>query len=57
MKETSKVYSLGKRAGLNKGEIDAVLKEMVNKKEQTNFSAGYACYPGGYYGSISVKDF
>jgi hypothetical protein len=43
--------------GLNKKEIDEVIINIANRKEQPSFSIGNPCYGGMLYGNVSFKDF
>jgi len=57
MKNINKTYKIGQMVGLNKKEIDEVLINIVNRKEQPSFSIGSPCYGGMLYGIVSIKDF
>ena len=50
-----KINKLGKMIGLNENDITSMIKESINEKYY--FSTGPSWYPGGRYGTISVKDF
>ena len=56
MIENEKFYTSAKALGLNKKEIYAILNDTSAIVEQTSFSSG-PHYPGGRYGTISIKDF
>jgi hypothetical protein len=43
--------------GLNIKEIDEVIINIANRKEQPSFSIGNPCYGGMLYGIVSIKDF
>jgi len=53
----NRIYSLGKRIGLNKKDIDNVIMNSGKKLEQVNFSYGPYEYHGGRYGTVSLNDF
>ena len=57
MKNINKTYKIGQIIGLNKKEINEVLRKITNRKEQPSFSVGPPCYPGNFYGVVSIKDF
>lgn len=57
MKNKKEAYRIGKKVGLNKIEIDEILKNITNRKEQPSFSVGSPCYGGQMYGIVSIKDF
>ncbi len=50
-----KIHQLGKMVGLNKNDITQVLSDTVY--EQISLSSGPSWYPGGRYGTISIKEF
>jgi len=52
-----KLYQLGNTMSLNKKDINLILNENNKLQEQTYFSAGPNWYPGGRYGTISIKEF
>lgn len=51
-----KIYQLGDTLELNKYEINAMLKDKMPEK-QVSFSLGPPSYGGGWYGTISIKEF
>jgi hypothetical protein len=51
------IYKIAKGIGLRKKEINSILKKISDTTEDTNFSVGPSCYPGHYYGCLSIKDF
>jgi hypothetical protein len=53
----NELYKIGQMVGLNKKEIDKVLKNITNRKEQPSFSVGSPCYHSTRYGTISINDF
>ncbi len=55
--ETSELIALGKKLALNEENIDAMLKDIPTRNEQTSFTLGPPDYLGGYYGTISINDF
>ena len=55
--ETDELISLGKKLGLTREDIAAMLRDMPAKTEQTTFDLGPGPYNGGYYGTISINDF
>jgi len=59
MKKVNEIYTLGRRVGLNKKDIDHVLNGVNSKAEQPSLKLGFGPYwaGGGYYGTISLKDF
>ena len=52
-----KIYELGNKLGLNKDDLDFVLKDFNAVSGQVSLSIGPPWYPGGRYGTISIKDF
>jgi len=56
MIENEKFYKSAKALGLNKEEIYAILNDTSAIVEQTSFSSG-PLYPGGRYGTVSIKVF
>ena len=46
-----------KRLGLSKQEIDLIMQNETKSNEQQFTSMGPDEYCGGYYGTISLKDF
>ena len=57
MVENEKFYKSAKALGLNKKEIYAILNDTSAIVEQTSFSSGPFQYPGGRYGTVSIKVF
>ncbi len=57
MIENKKFYTSAKALGLNKKEIYAILNDTSAIVEQTSFSSGPPMYPGGRYGTVSIKVF
>ena len=55
--ETSELIALGEKLGLNKENIDAMLKDIQPRNEQPSFTLGPPEYLGGYYGTISINNF
>jgi hypothetical protein len=51
------VYELGDNLGLNRTDIDNVLRDISNIKEEQSFVMSYPTYAGLNYGTISIKDF
>lgn len=51
----TEIYGLGNKLGLNNTDIENIL--VNSNPEQVSFSAGPCWYPGGRYGTISIKDF
>ena len=56
-KETSELIKLGKKIGLEKKDMNTMLKNILPRNEQHSFSLGPSMYNGGYYGTISINDF
>ena len=62
MRQTSnikrvKLLELGKKLGLNKENMDTILKDILPRNEHLSFSLGPPLYSGGYYGTVSINDF
>lgn len=55
--EISELIALGKKLGLNRRNIAAMLRDIPPIPEQPSFELGPGPYCGGYYGTISIKDF
>ena len=54
----SKFIQLGKKLGLNKKDLEGMLKTVPMRDEQLLLSIGPPGYGGGgYYGTISINDF
>ena len=51
------VHELGNVIGLNKKEMNSILNDTLLKNEQLSLTAGPPPYNGGFYGTISIKDF
>jgi len=54
---TENIYSIGQNLGLNEKDINTVLKEVSEVKEDQNFVMGSPTYAGLNYGTVSIKDF
>ncbi len=52
-----KIYGLGIKLGLNKKDINDIMKDTSMRDEQTSFSLGPPGYPGSFYGTVSINDF
>ena len=52
-----KIYGLGIKLGLSKKDINDIMKDTSMGDEQTSFSSGPPTYPGGRYGTVSIKVF
>ena len=57
MMESIEFYKLGIKLGLCKKDIDQLLIDNPSREEQTFFSLGPPYYPGGRYGTFSIKVF
>ncbi len=53
----SQIEELGKQLGLNTKQIHSILNNPTHMNEQFSLSQGPPMYNGGYYGTISIKDF
>jgi len=51
------IFNLGSQLGLNKNEIKNIIHKQESIKDQISFSSGPPFYPGGRYGTISIKEF
>ena len=56
-KTNASIDELGLMLGLEKKNMDQLLKEVSPRDEQVSFSLGPPLYTGGFYGTISVNDF
>ena len=56
-KTNAKIYELGLMLGLNKNDMDDVLKDTSTKNEQLSFSMGPHEYCSALYGTVSINDF
>ena len=55
---TQLYYTLGKKLGLTKNDIDQILNSTLRSDETITFSQGPPFYQGGTrYGTVSVKVF
>ncbi|MCK5030528.1 MAG: hypothetical protein KAR64_03590 [Thermoplasmatales archaeon] len=52
-----KIYGLGIKLGLNKKDINDIMKDTSMRDEQTSFSLGPPGYSGSFYGTVSINDF
>jgi len=52
-----KIYGLGIKLGLNKKDINDIMKDTSMRDEQTSFSLGPPGYHGSFYGTVSINDF
>ena len=50
-------YQVGNKLGLSQIEIKNILNGGAKKTNQAKLETGPPWYPGGFYGSISIKDF
>ena len=55
--ETAELIALGKKLGLNRENIAAMLSDIPPRNEQPSFALGPGGYDGAYYGTISINDF
>jgi len=56
--KNEKIYNLGKKLGLNKKDIDRILKGGITGCAITGLPMIASVYKvGGYYGTISIYDF
>jgi hypothetical protein len=56
--QTKIFYTLGKKLGLTKNDIDYVLQDVLFTDEQPSFSLGPPFYSGGgRYGTFSIQVF
>ena len=53
----NRIYELGSPLGLNKKDIDNIIKHKPDKNEQVSLNVGPDPYYGTWYGTISIKDF
>ena len=56
MKNNIALYQMGRKIGLKSTDIDHILKVDSNT-DKPSFSAGPNSYSGGWYGTISIRDF
>ena len=52
-----KIYDIIADLGLNKHDLEFNLKNSNPASEISHFSLGPPWYPGGRYGTISIKEF
>ena len=54
----TKLLSLGKMVGINKRDIDEIINSLSLKNKPISLSLGPSPYEGGgYYGTVSIRDF
>jgi hypothetical protein len=51
------LYKLGRKVGLNKNDIDKLLKHRFITNEHASLSYPDSYKDGTWYGTISIKDF
>ena len=51
------IYGLGENLGLDRTEIDNILRDVNDIKEEHEFVMGSPTYAGLNYGTVSIKDF
>ena len=51
------IYGLGENLGLDRTEIDNILRDVNDIKEEHEFVMGSSTYAGLNYGTVSIKDF
>ena len=54
-RKNKKFYAVAETLGLDKKIIDSILND--TSREQVSFSSGPPVYPGGRYGTVSIKSF
>ncbi len=51
-----KIYEFADKLGIQKNEVDLIIDKNF-ENEKIFLSIGPPWYPGGHYGTISIKDF
>ena len=52
-----KIYNIITDLGINKHDLEFILKNSNPKSETSSMSLGPPWYPGSRYGTISIKEF
>ena len=55
--ENKKIYSLGKKLGLDKQDMESILKGSITSCAVVILPVISHIYKGSYYGTISIYDF